>query len=89
MKKPALQNKQFVVLRMAFRARKGFGTFEKRAPGHETADWFFLCFFFSCFVFFAYHVAMIRTIERIFSLNEERALQLCLALLGSQIYQRG
>ena len=72
MKKPALQNKQFVVLRMAFRARKVF-----------------LCFFFSRFVFFAYHVAMIRTIERIFSLNEERALQLCLALLGSQISQRG
>ena len=36
MKKPALQNKQFVVLRMAFRARKVFGTFEKRAPGPTT-----------------------------------------------------
>ena len=33
MKRPALQNEQFVVLRMAFRARKVFGTFEKRAPG--------------------------------------------------------
>ena len=33
MKRPALQNKQVVVLRMAFRARKVFGTFEKRAPG--------------------------------------------------------
>ena len=33
MKRPALQNKQVVVFRMAFRARKVFGTFEKRAPG--------------------------------------------------------
>ena len=32
-KRPALQNKQVVVLRMAFRARKGLGTFEKWAPG--------------------------------------------------------
>ena len=34
-KRPALQNKQVVVLRMAFRARKVLGTFEKRAPGFE------------------------------------------------------
>ena len=33
MKRPALQNKLVVVLRMAFRARKVLGTFEKRAPG--------------------------------------------------------
>ena len=33
MKRPALQNERVVVLRMAFRARKVFGTFEKRAPG--------------------------------------------------------
>ena len=33
MKRPALQNKQVAVLRMAFRARKVLGTFEKRAPG--------------------------------------------------------
>ena len=33
MKRPALQNKLVEVLRMAFRARKVFGTFEKRAPG--------------------------------------------------------
>ena len=33
MKRPALQNKQVVVFRMAFRTRKVFGTFEKRAPG--------------------------------------------------------
>ena len=33
MKKPALQNKDVGVLGMAFRARKVFGTFEKRAPG--------------------------------------------------------
>ena len=33
MKRPALQNKQVVVLRMTFRARKVLGTFEKRAPG--------------------------------------------------------
>ena len=33
MKRPALQNKQARVLRMAFQARKAFGTFEKRAPG--------------------------------------------------------
>ena len=32
-KRPALQNKQVVVLRMAFWARKVLGTFEKRAPG--------------------------------------------------------
>ena len=32
-KRPPLQNKQVVVLRMAFRARKVLGTFEKRAPG--------------------------------------------------------
>ena len=31
MKIPALQNKQVRVLRMAFRARNVFGTFEKRA----------------------------------------------------------
>ena len=36
MKRPALQNKQVAVLRMAFRARKVFGTFEKRAPGLKT-----------------------------------------------------
>ena len=34
MKTPALQYKQLVLLGMAFRARKVFGTFEKRAPGH-------------------------------------------------------
>ena len=33
MKRSALQNKQVGVLWMAFRARKDFGTFEKRAPG--------------------------------------------------------
>ena len=32
MKRPALQNKQILILRMAFRARKVIGTFEKRAP---------------------------------------------------------
>ena len=35
MKGPALQNKEVVVLRMAFRARKVFGTFEKQAPGFQ------------------------------------------------------
>ena len=34
MKRPALHNKLVGVLRMAFRARKVFGTFEKRAPEH-------------------------------------------------------
>ena len=33
MKRPALQNKRVTVLGMALRARKVFGTFEKRAPG--------------------------------------------------------
>ena len=33
MKRPALQNKQVVLLRMAFRARKVLGTFEKQDPG--------------------------------------------------------
>ena len=37
-KRPALQNKQVVVLRTAFRARKVFGTFEKRAPGPVTKN---------------------------------------------------
>ena len=32
MKRPALQNDQVVVLRMAFWAQKVLGTFEKRAP---------------------------------------------------------
>ena len=32
-KRSALQNKQVMILRMAFRARKVLGTFEKRAPG--------------------------------------------------------
>ena len=31
-KRPALQNKQVVLLRMAFRARKVLGTFEKQGP---------------------------------------------------------
>ena len=31
-KRPALQNKRVGVLRMAFRARKVFGSFEKRTP---------------------------------------------------------
>ena len=35
MKRPALQNKQVAVLRMAFRARKVLGTFEKRTPDLE------------------------------------------------------
>ena len=35
MKRPALQNKQVVLLRIAFRARKILGTFEKRAPGES------------------------------------------------------
>ena len=42
MKRPALQNKQAGVLRMAFRARKAFGTFEKRAPGEQ--NWARLAF---------------------------------------------
>ena len=32
MKRSALQNKQVVILRMAIRARKVLGIFEKRAP---------------------------------------------------------
>ena len=36
MKRPALQNTQVVLLRLAFRARKVLGTFEKRAPGYTT-----------------------------------------------------
>ena len=40
-KRPALQNKQVVVLRMAFRARKVFGTFEKRAQGFSFIPDFF------------------------------------------------
>ena len=33
MKRSALKNKRIGVWRMAFRAQKVFGTFEKRAPG--------------------------------------------------------
>ena len=33
MKRPVLQSKRFGVLRMAFRARKVLGIFEKQAPG--------------------------------------------------------
>ena len=33
MKRPALQNKWVGVLRMAFRSRKNFGSFEKPTPG--------------------------------------------------------
>ena len=40
MKRPALQNKEVVVLRMAFRARKVFGTFEKQAPDVKCANVF-------------------------------------------------
>ena len=32
MERPALQNERVGVIRMAFRARKVFGTFEKRTP---------------------------------------------------------
>ena len=52
MKRPASQNERIRVLPMAFRARKVFGTFERRAPGrnihekwtndphlHNTTDW--------------------------------------------------
>ena len=49
MKRPGLQNKQVGVLRMAFRPRKVFRTFEKRAPGHirfPTYESFFFVFFF-------------------------------------------
>ena len=35
MKRPGSQNKPVGDLRISFRARKVFGTFEKRAPGHE------------------------------------------------------
>ena len=33
MKRPALRNKQVALLRMAFRARKVLGIFEKQGPG--------------------------------------------------------
>jgi len=33
MKRPTLKNERLVVLGMAFRARKVFGSFEKRTPG--------------------------------------------------------
>ena len=44
MKRSALQNKQVVVLRMGFRARKVFGTFEKQTPDRiklsDTSFWY-------------------------------------------------
>ena len=36
MKRSSLQNKRVGILRMAFRARNVFGTFEKRAPGQSS-----------------------------------------------------
>ena len=36
MKWPVLQNRRVAIFRMAFRPRKVFGTFEKRAPGLTT-----------------------------------------------------
>ena len=36
MKRQALQNKQVIVLRLAFWARNVLGTFEKRAPERES-----------------------------------------------------
>ena len=45
MKRPASQNKRIGVLPMAFRARKVFGTFEKRAPGPSIILW--VCYFLS------------------------------------------
>ena len=36
MKRPGLQSKRVGVLQMAFRTRKVFGTFEKRAPERES-----------------------------------------------------
>ena len=47
MKRPVLQNYRVAVLRMAFRARKVFGTFEKQASGgtgfasHWLKNWIF------------------------------------------------
>ena len=38
MKRPALQNKRVAVLRVAFRDRKVFGTFEQRTPGPHHID---------------------------------------------------
>ena len=38
-KRPPSQNKRVGVLRMTFRARKVFGTFEKRAPGIKWELW--------------------------------------------------
>ena len=40
MKRPALQNKQIVLLRIAFRTRKVLGTFEKQGP--EPINWVLL-----------------------------------------------
>ena len=62
MKRPGLQNKQVGVLRMAFRPRKVFGTFEKRGPGHirfPTYESVFLFFFF--FRFRCLYLRMSRT----------------------------
>ena len=38
MKRPALQNNQVVLLRMAFRAPKVPGTFEKQGPGQNSGE---------------------------------------------------
>ena len=48
MKRTALQNKQIVILRMAFRARKVILTFEKRAPGLREERGLWIRFFESC-----------------------------------------
>ena len=53
MRRPALQNKQVVILRMAFRVRKVIGTFEKRAPGTLlfASARIFICLFLFLFCF--------------------------------------
>ena len=65
MQRPALQNKQVVVLRMAFRAQKVLGIFEKRAPGlfwgllagKQTYSVIFLLEFFSPIFVIRYLIA--------------------------------
>ena len=62
MKRPALQNKQAGVLRIALRARKAFGTFEKRAP-----EWAYYLNFFIWFL--VSRSLIIRRKQRVISLS--------------------
>ena len=78
MKRRALQNKHVVVLRMAFRARKVSGTFEKRAPEPSSEPWWRGCLEVTTCGFLLDHNRFLLQI-RLFSLwcNFSRVVKCC------------